>query len=167
MSSHTPIAGVKDGLNGVLAQHYLGTFDIPVTNVNIIGRPIATSGVRIITESMKQARGFLQQHAILAMVEASNVPAGGLSAAAAAKLQLRILDGAHRTHCALQLYGGEFIIPCRIYTDFNPLEEAVVASGLNNVAQALVPRGVFDDVFFMNQLLDGFRKMQGFAFPIC
>lgn len=129
MSSHTPIAGVKDGLNGVLAQHYLGTFDIPVTNVNIIGRPIATSGVRIITESMKQAQSFLQQHAILAMVEASEVPAGGLSAAAAAKLQLRILDGAHRTHCALQLYGGEFIIPCRIYTDFNPLEEAVVASG--------------------------------------
>lgn len=37
--------------------------------------------------------------------------------------------------------------------------------GLNNVAQALVPRGVFDDVFFMNQLLDGFRKMQGAVFP--
>ncbi|CAB1111519.1 unnamed protein product [Ectocarpus sp. CCAP 1310/34] len=37
--------------------------------------------------------------------------------------------------------------------------------GLNNVAQALVPRGVFDDVFFMNQLLDGFRKMQGSLFP--
>ncbi|CAB1112916.1 unnamed protein product [Ectocarpus sp. CCAP 1310/34] len=116
-------------------------------------------------QEMKQARGFLQQHAILAMVEASNVPAGGLSAAAATKLQLRILDGAHRTHCALQLYGREFVIPCRIYTDFKPLEEAVVASGLNNVAQALVPRGVFDDVFFMNQLLDGFRKMKGSVVP--
>ncbi|CAB1109275.1 unnamed protein product [Ectocarpus sp. CCAP 1310/34] len=158
MSSHTPIAGVKDGLNGVLAHHYLSTFVIPVTNVNIIGRPIATSGVRIITESMKQARGFLQQHAILAMVEASNVPAGGLSAAAAAKLQLRILDGAT---------GRTVLCSCTAESSPSPVASIPISIRWRRPSspQALVPRGVFDDVFFMNQLLDGFRKMQGSLFP--
>lgn len=137
--SHPPIDGVGAGLNDVLAANFLGTHKIPLRNISIAGRVVTSSGVVDITSSVRGTKGFLDQHAPLVVVDASLVPAGELGAEAAANLPVRILDGAHRVHVLKQLYPSDKCFLCRIYVEFDPTEEPIIAASEHETAQRFAP----------------------------
>lgn len=125
--NHAPIEGASEGMNGRLRANFLGEYKIVVKNINTSGRLVSTSGISVLMTSIKASRGFLPQNAPLVVVDSVDTSAEGFNAENAKTAPVRVLDGAVWTMACTKLYGGDFLLPCRVYRSFEPTEHEIIA----------------------------------------
>lgn len=130
MASHPPIGGVRPALNDRLRENYVGTVRLKLKNVTIpASRPMQQNGLALISDSMDATKGFVDIHAPLVVVSAADLPDGELTDRTAENLTMRILDGAHRVAVLMKRYGREALFPFRVYREFSPIDEKIIANG--------------------------------------
>ena len=72
-------------------------------------------------------KGWLIHLAPALYVERESLPQGVFEGNAARSYRLKVLDGHHRITAAKKLWGGERLVACRIYLEFEPKLLKVIA----------------------------------------
>lgn len=133
MPEHSPIDGVSPDLNGVLAAHYLGTFMLPLEAVtcSVSTHPVSQAGVDAIGASIDQTGGFLDLHAPLVTIDASDIPVDGVNEETASTLAYKMMDGAHRFYALKARNDKAARFPFRVYRAYSHAHEAIISDGEN------------------------------------
>lgn len=131
---------VKGHLGSVLKAQFLGEFDITLSGVvcSKLTRNTSVRGLSLVKTSILN-NGWLSQFAP-SVILTNGIPEGGLTAATAKNLQVRVLDGNHRVTVCKELFGQDHLLRFRVYRSFsNPADERLIANGkFDNAMQLIV-----------------------------
>ncbi|CAM9317726.1 unnamed protein product [Scytosiphon promiscuus] len=146
--------GDKVGLQKTLDNLFIGTVLVPARQITLttIGRAQRASGVRQLQDAIRE-NGFLASHAPLCCVLESLPLAELEEASSKGRLPpIKAIDGNHRIAAALA-NDQDALIPVRVHNPMTPMEEMMVAEGMNQVDANLVERCLVDEIIWMKNII--------------